>query len=745
MTRPEPAHAFAAGASAPASVTLDVEGMHCAACAERIERVLGRTPGIASAVVNLPLERADVRFDGPADPAAAVAAVRRAGYDAHVRPSGSQARRAADEARAVARRADERRTAALLIMTAVLGAPFLVEMAGMAVGAHGLLPPWLQLALATPVQLLVGARFYRGAWAALRGGAANMDVLVALGSTAAYGWSAVEVLAYGGHGALYFEAAVAVLGFVLLGNLLQARATAGASAALTALGELIPGRARLHLPDGREEDVAVDALRAGDIVRVRPGERFPVDGLVVEGRSDADEQLVTGESKPVAKAAGDAVIAGAMNGSGSLLVEASAVGEDATPARIGRLVARAQLAKAPVQRLVDRVTAVFVPVVVGIAAATFVGWLLAGAGAGAALGHAIAVLVIACPCALGLATPAALVAGTGAGARAGILVRDIEALERAARVNTVVFDKTGTLTAGRPALVASEALDGDGQRLVALAAAIERGSEHPLAQAVVEAAEGQGLDIPVAHDIRAVSGEGITGTVDGSKIAIGGVRLLADIGAHTAPIEAMLARHAAEGRTAVALSEGRRAKGVLAFSDAARPNAAEAVRRLREAGVEVVMLTGDSAEAAAPIALGVGIERVEAGARPADKLATIARLRAEGRVVAMVGDGINDAPALAAADIGVAMGGGADVALETAGIALLRPDLRLAPAALSLSRRTVATIRQNLVWAFAYNVVGLPLAALGFLSPAIAGAAMALSSVSVVLNALRLSRWRMDP
>jgi Cu+-exporting ATPase len=735
MTRPEPRRAFES-----AALVLDIEGMHCAACAARVERVLGATPGIASAIVNLPLERADVRFAGPADAAAAVAAVERAGYEAHVRPAGAAERRQADEQRAAARRRDERRTTALLAMTAALGAPFLIEMIGMAFGAHSVLPGWLQLALAAPVQILVGARFYRGAWASLRGGAANMDVLVALGTTAAFGWSAAQVL-FGGNGALYFEAAVAVLGFVLLGNLLQARATSGASAALTALGELTPATARRRTPEGREQEVPVDALALGDLVAIRPGERFPVDGIVREGRSEADERLITGESRPVVKDVGESVVAGALNGSGFLLVEASAVGEDATPARIARLVARAQLAKAPVQRLVDRVTAIFVPVVVAISVATFFGWLLAGTGVGLALGHAIAVLVIACPCALGLATPAALVAGTGAGARAGILVRDIEALERAAGITAVVFDKTGTLTAGRPALVAAEALDGDDHRLLALAASVERGSEHPLAGAVIEAAEGQGIASLAATAIEARPGDGVIGEVAGAKVAVGSVRLLASVGAHTAPIEAMMARHAAEGRTVVAVSEGRRAKGVLAFADAPRPSAAEAVGRLATQGIAVVMLTGDSVEAAAPIARAIGIGRVEAGARPADKFATIARLKAEGARVAMVGDGVNDAPALAAADLGIAMGGGADVALESAGVALLRPDPALVPAALALSRRTVTTIRQNLAWAFVYNVVGLPLAALGVLSPAVAGAAMALSSASVVLNALRLARW----
>ena len=737
MTRHEPPEGF----SPSATLTLDIDGMHCAACATRVEAALRKAPGVASATVNLPLERADVAFSGGADPAAAVAAVARAGYDAHVRPAGAAERRAAEAARALQRRTEERRTLALLVMSAVLGLPFLIEMAGMAVGAHGLLPGWAQLALATPVQALAGWRFYRGAWAALRTGSANMDVLVALGTSAAFGWSAVQVIA-GSGGPLYFEAGVAVLGFVLLGSLLQARATSGASAALTALGELMPATARRRGSDGREETVAVEALAVGDRVAVRPGERLPVDGRILEGASALDEALVTGESRPAPKQAGDAVVAGSLNGSGFLLVEATATGEDATPARIGRLVARAQLAKAPVQRLVDRITTVFVPVVVGLAALTFVGWLLAGAGAGTALGHAIAVLVIACPCALGLATPAALVAGAGAGARAGVLVRDIEAIERAASIDVVVFDKTGTLTAGRPALVAVEALDGDSGRLLALAAAVERGSEHPLARAVIEAAEGQGLAIPDAQDVRAHAGDGVTGEVDGTTVAVGSLALLAAVGAHTAPIEEAIARLEQEGKTAVAVSEGRRPRGVMAFSDAPRPGAAAAVGRLRADGVEVVMLTGDAEGAAREIARAVGVERVEAGARPADKLATIERLKAEGRKVAMVGDGVNDAPALAAADLGIAMGGGSDVALESAGVALLRPDPALAPAALELSRRTVATIRQNLGWAFAYNLLGLPLAALGALSPGVAGAAMALSSASVTLNALRLANWR---
>ncbi|MEZ5786719.1 MAG: heavy metal translocating P-type ATPase [Xanthobacteraceae bacterium] len=728
---------------APSSVVLDIGGMTCAACATRVETALRQVPGVTEASVNLALERADVAVRSTAvNPSQLVAAVERIGYQAEPRAASPAERRKAEQARESERAEAEHHQLWMLIISAALTLPLIVPMLLAPFGLRLHLNPWIEFALATPVQFFVGARFYRAAWKALRAYSGNMDVLVALGTTAAYAFSAYMLVTRGSGAAghLYFEGAAAVITFVMFGKWLEARAKRGTTAAIRALMRLRPERA-LVLRGGKEVLVGIEEVRSGDHIMIKPGERFPVDGTILSGESEADESLVTGESLPVVKRKGDRVTAGALNGTGRLVVEAIAVGEDTTLARIIRMVENAQSGKAPVQRLVDRVSAVFVPSVMAVAFGALLGWLLAGDGFEEALIAAVSVLVIACPCALGLATPAALVTGTGAAARAGILVKDIEALERAAAVDTVVLDKTGTLTEGHPALVDVVALAGvDRAALLRLAGAVQAGSEHPLAKAVLAAVDGVAL--PAAEDVQAKVGRGITGTVEGHKVAIGNRELMQELGVGLVEVERALAGIEEAARTGVVVAIDGRAYGVLGIADPVRPEAAEAIALLLAQGVQPEMLTGDIAAVAGAVAEKLGIENFQASVKPGDKTAAVSALRSEGRHVAMVGDGINDAPALAAADVGFAIGTGADVAVEAAGVTLMRADPRLVAAAIDIARRTVRKIRQNLFWAFFYNVVGIPLAAAGFLTPTLAGAAMALSSVSVVVNSLWLRRWR---
>ncbi|ALK09661.1 heavy metal translocating P-type ATPase [Blastochloris viridis] len=737
--RLSPADAASAG-----TIVLDISGMTCAACSARLERVLSRLPGVEAVSVNLPLERADIRLaPGGPDVAALVEAVERTGFGATPRLHDAAARKAAEAEREAKRRASERWTLAELIFSAALTLPLVAPMLAAPLGLDLALGPGVQLALAAPVQIVVGARFYRGAYKALRAGSANMDVLVALGTSAAFIFSLWMIAIHGRHvqGHLYFEGAAAVITFVMLGKWLEAKAKRGTTEAVRTLMTLRPERA-VVLRGGAEREVDIDEVASGDIVVVRPGTRFPVDGVVEDGASEADESLITGESLPVAKHPGDGVASGALNGAGRLMVRAVAVGEDTTLARITRLVEAAQTGKAPVQRLVDRVAAIFVPAVVAIALGALIGWLLGGATFEEALMIAVAVLVIACPCALGLATPAALVAGTGAAAKAGILVKDIEALERASAVDTVVFDKTGTLTLGRPAVTDIVAVNGDERALLAVAASLQAASEHPLGRAVVAAAEARGLTLKPASQAAAAIGRGLVGQVAGRTIAIGNRDLMAERGVDLAAVAGALEQIEDEARTAAIVAIDGQAVGVLGFADPLRPGAAEAVATLKARGATVHMLTGDHPSVAAAIAAEAGLDGFDAEVKPAGKTAALAALEKEGRHVAMVGDGINDAPALASASLGIAMGTGTDAAIAAAGVTLMRPDPRLVPAALDIARRTVAKIRQNLFWAFIYNVIGLPLAALGFLTPAVAGAAMAMSSVSVVTNSLLLKRWK---
>jgi Cu+-exporting ATPase len=713
---------------------LAIEGMTCAGCAGRVEAALRAVPGVVEASVNLATERARVRAAaGAVDQAALGRAVEQAGYRALAIGAPE---------RETLRRDGARRDLWHVGLAALLTAPLVLPMLLRPIGLDATLPGWLQLLLATPVQLWLGARFYVAGWRAARAGSGNMDLLVALGTSAAYGLSVYLLAAdpAAGH-ALYFEAAAVVVTLVLLGRWLEARAKRQTTAALRALGALQPERARLSEPAG-EREVAIATIRVGDLVVVLPGERLPVDGIVREGESELDEALITGESRPVAKAPGDRVTGGAINGSGRLLVAVGAIGGETVLARIIRLVEDAQAAKPPIQRLVDRISAVFVPVVLAIALATALGWLVAGAPAATAILHAAAVLVIACPCALGLATPTAIMVGTGVGARHGILIRDAGALEQARAVTTVLFDKTGTLTEGHPAITELVPVALDEAALLAQAAALQAGSEHPLARAVLARAAGQPRH---ASGLRALPGQGIEGVLGGVTLRLGSRRMAAALGLADGAPGVRAAALEQAGRTVSWLVEAApqpRVLGLIGFGDAVKPTATAAIRRLRADGLRTMLITGDNAGAARAVGEALGIDEVRADMLPADKAEAVAALRRAGAVVAMVGDGINDAPALAAADLGIALASGTDVAIASAGITLMRGDPALVGDAIALSRRTYGKIRQNLFWAFVYNLVFIPLAAAGLLSPMIAGAAMALSSVSVVANALSLRRWR---
>ncbi|MCK6405116.1 MAG: heavy metal translocating P-type ATPase [Rhodocyclaceae bacterium] len=727
----------------PQSVELAIGGMTCAACATRIEKVLNRIDGVEAAV-NLAAETARIRFvPGAVDPARLVQAVEKAGFTARV---ADERMRAEEKAKKEAAWRAERRR---FWIAAALTAPLVAQMfwmfgSDMKHGEHGgdPLPRWLQMLLATPVQFWIGWRFYDGTWKALRGGGiggANMDVLVALGTTMAWALSAVVTLAGLAHEHVYFEASAAVITLVLMGKLLEARAKAGTTAAIEALLRLAPKTARIER-DGQLVDVPADTLLPGDVFIVRPGDAIPVDGQVLAGASSVNEAMLTGESMPVAKAAGDAVFAATHNELGQLRCRATGVGEHTLLAGIIRLVAEAQGSKAPVQRLADRISAIFVPAVCAIALLAFAGWLAAGADASEALINAVAVLVIACPCALGLATPTAIMVGTGQGAGAGILVKNAEALERAEKIGVIAVDKTGTLTEGAPAVtdivpLASSPASADA--VLRLAAALEQGSEHPLAKAVLKRAAA--MPLPAATDFSALPGRGVVALIDGRRLQLGAPGWAA---AGALADDAVVRRLQGEGKTVVVLAADDAALGLIAIADPLRPGSRAAIARLAALGIEVVMLTGDNRVTAAAVAAAAGIARFEAEVLPGDKAAAVAALKEGGRIVAMVGDGINDAPALAAADIGFAMGAGSDAAIHAADITLVKSDLAAVADAIALSRATLAKIRQNLFFAFIYNVLGIPLAALGMLNPVVAGAAMAMSSVSVVSNSLLLKRWR---
>ncbi|MFT4511151.1 heavy metal translocating P-type ATPase [Caballeronia sp. 15711] len=733
--------ASAAGASTTAEFAIG--GLTCASCVRRVEKALAKVPGVGQVSVNLATEKATVHADASVPRDQLVAAVTKAGYEAtFIEPEAAPVAAPAHTGELVA-----------VIVSALLTLPLVLPMLGL--DLH--LGVWVSLALASIVQFVLGARFYVGGFKAARSGEGNMDLLVALGTSAAWGLSVYELFAHPGESAhLYFEAAAVVITLVRFGKWLEARAKRQTTDAIRALDALRPERARIRdAATGTERDVALADVRNGDIAIIRPGERLPVDGLIREGRTHVDESLITGESLPVAKEIGARVTAGSINGEGVIAVETTATGAETTLARIIRLVESAQAEKAPIQRLVDRVSGIFVPVILVIALVTLIGWLLIGAGVETAVLNAVAVLVIACPCALGLATPAAIMAGTGVAARHGVLIKDPQALEMAHRIRIVAFDKTGTLTVGKPSMTVFEAAEGvDRNETLGLAAAVQRLSDHPLARAVVAVADGEQISAVTATDAKAVAGRGVEARVGDRHLAIASDRWLDELQlAAPQPLATRAAELEQRGNTVSWLvelgdspiSDKPRVLALLAFGDSLKPGARAAIERLKAMGIKSVLLTGDNAGSAAGVATSLGIapDAVHAHMLPADKARVIAELKASAQgAVAMAGDGINDAPALAAADIGIAMATGTDVAMEAAGITLMRGDPALVADAIDIARRTYRKIQQNLFWAFVYNLIGIPLAAFGLLNPMLAGAAMAFSSVSVVTNALLLRTWR---
>ncbi|MBP6991803.1 MAG: copper-translocating P-type ATPase [Spirochaetes bacterium] len=727
-----------------ARVDLVLTGMSCAACAARIEKAVGRRDGVNAAQVNLSAGTARVLYDPlKIKSYEIIDEIKKAGYGAE--KLGEDRPDRASEIR----REEIRSLGILVAVSAALSAPLVLSMVLMLAGVHtGLIHDrWLQLALATPVQFVIGWRFYRNAWYGLRGGSPGMDLLVALGTTAAWCYSVYNGFVMpalgGGRGDLYFEASAVVITLVLLGKYFEARAKGRTSDAIRKLMNLQPDTA-IIVRDGAEIDVPAADVAPGDIVIVRPGGRVPVDGVIVEGVSSVDESMITGESVPVDKGAGDRVTGGTINRFGALMFRAERVGRDTVLAQIIRTVEDAQAGKPPIQRFADRIAAVFVPAVLGIAVLTFAGWMIATGSLAAALLSAVAVLVIACPCAMGLATPTAVMVGTGRGADLGVLFRSGEALEAAYRTTAVVLDKTGTLTTGMLSVSDVVPVGDAGEGIILLRAGIaEKRSEHPVARAIVERARVLG-EIPEPEEFTAEPGRGVRALRDGVEILAGTARFLDESGVDVTRCGPAVAELESMGKTAIVVAWGGTAAGVIAVADTLRDTSAAAVAEMKQLGLEVYLLTGDNRRTAEFVAsqAGIGPDRVIAGVLPGGKAEVVRGLKKEGAVVAMVGDGINDAPALAAADAGMAIGTGTDIAMESAGITLMRGDLGGVVTALRLSRRTIRKIRQNFFWAFVYNCVGIPFAAAGMLNPVIAGAAMAMSSVSVVTNSLLLKRFR---
>ena len=717
------------------TIELSVEGMTCASCVARVEKSIAKLPSVSTVSVNLANETAHVKGAG-VRAAEIVRAVEKTGFGAKV-IEDVEAFGAADDAKVATRL--HRDLINLAIATAFT-MPLWAQMLWNVLGLDGMVPGWGQLALASAVQFGAGYRFYGPAYKAVRAGSGNMDLLVVMGTTAAWGLSAWRVVWPTMDGHLYFEASATVITLILLGRFLESRAKRGTTGAIRALMKLRPESARVLTADAVEVVLPASSVKQGDIVVIRPGERVPVDGEVIDGRTSMDESLLTGESLPVSKKVGDTVTGGAINGDGMVQVRATRVGQASTLAGIIQLIQSAQSSKAPVQKLVDKIAAIFVPVVVLIAVLTWAGWTVAGFGWEVGLINAVTVLVIACPCALGLATPTAIMVGTGVAAKHGILIKDAEALERAKQIDTVVFDKTGTLTKGILQVVHVQPVVGDDLAVLALSASVQHGSEHPIARAILTAFDGGLMEV---KDFKAHSGKGVEGTVEGRTISIGNRTLMSEIEFDTAAQEGDAQGFELQGNTVVWVAEHDVGLlGYIAVGDVAKDTARAAVAGLQALNIRTVMMSGDNRRTAAAMAERLGLTDVIAEVLPEGKAGEVARLQTQGRIVAMVGDGVNDAPALAQADVGIAMGTGTDVAMHTANITLMRGAPELVAGALDVSRATVSKIRQNLFWAFFYNVIALPLAAGGFLSPAIAGAAMALSSVSVVTNSLLLKRWK---
>ncbi len=746
-----------------ADMELSITGMTCANCVATVERTLNRLEGVVEATVNFANEKASVRYiPGTIDRAEMAAAVRKAGYDVVEVAEGEEA----EDAEAAARAAEIRHQQTRLIVGVIFSLPLFIFSMARDLGflghwAHDVWVNWLFLVLATPVQFYVGWDYYTGAYKSLRNGSANMDVLVAMGSSVAYLYSVAVLIAKtlgsGGLGDhVYFETSAVIITLIVLGKLLEAQAKGQTSAAIKKLMGLQAKTARV-VRSGEEIDIPIANVIVGDRVIVRPGEKIPVDGVVVSGASSVDESMLTGESLPVSKAVGDKVIGATLNKQGLLHFAATAVGRQTALAQIIKLVEQAQGSKAPIQRIVDQVSGYFVPAVIGLAVLTFVIWYLAGAGAVPALLRLIAVLVIACPCAMGLATPTSIMVGVGKGAENGILFKNSAALEQAHKLDVIVLDKTGTITKGQPSVtdvVSSEQSSVNSEQLLRLAASAERGSEHPLGEAIVRAAKERGLTLAEPSGFQAIAGHGIGATVDGHALLLGNLRLMEQEKVGLNGLGPKAAQLQAEAKTVMWLAVDGQASALIGVADTVREGSKEAIAAMHKLGLQVAMVTGDNQATANAIAAEVGIDRVFAEVLPGDKAQHVAALQKEGYRVAMVGDGINDAPALAQADVGIAIGTGTDVAMETADVTLMRGDLRSVPQAIALSKATMRNIRQNLVWAFGYNVALLPIAAgilapfawapdfLQQLHPILAAGAMAFSSISVVTNALRLRRVR---
>lgn len=719
-------------------IQLQIDGMSCAACVARVEKVLNKVPGVLQANVNFATEKATVTYlNKEQDIAALLEAVTKAGFTAQP---------VIEDAPLENHKVAFKDTVWPIVISAILALPLVLPMFLMPFGVHWMPPAWVQFLLATPIQFWLGARFYKGAWASLRAGSGNMDLLVALGTSAAYGLSLYEWLVRGETSHLYFESSAVVVTLVMIGKWLEVRAKRQTTQAIHALQALWPDMAHVRR-NGVEQDVPALTVVKGDLVIVKPGERIPVDGIVLTGISEVDESMLTGESLPVTKQPQDRVTGGSVNTQGLLEVRATAIGHESTLAKLIRMVESAQAKKAPIQKLVDKISAIFVPVVITIALLTFFAWGVGtSVGWEVALIHAVSVLVIACPCSLGLATPTAIMAGTGIAAKYGILIKDAEVLEMAHAVTTVAFDKTGTLTQGEPELLLYKATDGNDEHMLTIAASIQAGSEHPLGKAVTQAAKEKELQLSLASEVSAIVGKGVRATVEEKSYQLGSTRLVQELGADMGMLYHIAEQKEAEGASISWLVDCTDEAqpvlvGLFAFGDTIKVNSKQAIAALKAQHIQTVMITGDNQGSANAIAKQLYLDEVYAQVLPHDKLSIIEKIKQSGQQVAMVGDGINDAPALAAADVGMAMSHGTDVAMQAAGITLMRGDPLLVPAALDVSRKTRRKIWQNLFWAFIYNVIALPLAALGFLSPVLAGLAMAMSSVCVVCNALLLRRW----
>lgn len=721
-------------------VVLNIEGMTCAACSARVEKALGKVEGITNVNVNLALNKGTIEYnEGSLDVQDIIDIVTKTGYKAYEEKESDNGPDGKDREKE-ARQKEIKTLKLLFIISVILSVPLFSAMFFHMAGIHTILTNgYFQLILATPVQFIVGYRFYRGAYHSLRGGGANMDVLVAMGTSAAYFYSLYNLIE--GIQQYYFESSAVIITLILLGKMLEAIAKGKTSEAIKKLMGLQAKTARV-IRDGKEMDVSIEEVQVGDTIIVRPGEKIPVDGEVIEGNSSVDESMLTGESIPVDKKVGDEVIGSTINKHGTFKFKATKVGKETVLAQIVKLVEEAQGSKAPVQRLADKISGIFVPTVVAIAVITFIAWYFIDGDFTRSLINAVSVLVIACPCALGLATPTAIMVGTGKGAENGILIKGGEHLERTHNLNTIVFDKTGTITKGKPEVTDIFVLDGNEETILKYAASAEKGSEHPLGEAIVNKAKSLAIELAEFEKFEAIPGHGIYSIIEKKEIYLGNRKLMKDKGISIEHAEQDILKLENEGKTVMLMAINNTLSGIIAVADTVKESSHEAIQELKDMGIEIYMITGDNERTAQAIASQVGIDNVIAEVLPEHKADNVERIKKEGKKVGMVGDGINDAPALATADIGFAIGTGTDVAMEAADITLMKGDLRDIVMAIKLSRKTMKTIKQNLFWAFAYNTAGIPLAALGFLNPMIAGAAMAFSSVSVVSNSLRLKRFK---